>query len=104
MTRPDLARCDSCSDAILWTITARGKRQPVNPDPDAAGNLAVYRDGLGTYRSRGLTADRPAVESYEWQAMPHAATCRRPGPPPNAVAAQRRLRLVRSARPERWRR
>ncbi|MCY0921866.1 MULTISPECIES: hypothetical protein [unclassified Streptomyces] len=101
----DLAACSACDQSILWTITARGRRQAVNPEPAAGGNTAVYRDGLGGYRSRGLTSDRPAAESYEWLAMPHAATCSPAAPPvPNVQAARRRLRLVHDSRTDRWRR
>lgn len=67
--------CRSCQQRVLWTFTERGRRQAVNPDPDPTGNLAVYTDGIGRLRSRGLTADRPTLEGAEWRAMPHAATC-----------------------------
>ncbi|WP_405710024.1 hypothetical protein OG264_15965 [Streptomyces xanthophaeus] len=74
----DVVPCGSCSQPIRWTVTATGRRQAVNAQPNAAGNTAVYRDGVGTLRSRGLNAERPNVESYEWRAMPHAATCAAP--------------------------
>lgn len=50
----------------------------VNASADPAGNTAVYADGVGRYRSRALTEERPSLEAAEWQAMPHAATCTRP--------------------------
>lgn len=33
-------RCRTCGDPIWWLATAAGKRMPVNPAPDPAGNLA----------------------------------------------------------------
>lgn len=98
----DVSRCDSCGQPVRWTVTARGRRQAVDAAPAADGNLAVYRDGVGTYRSRGLTADRPTVESYEWQAMPHAATCRAPQPGRSRSGVQRRQSGVRPARWQGW--
>jgi hypothetical protein len=74
------ARCDHCQAAILWTVTAKGARQAVNPDPDPSGNTAVYTDATGRLRSRQLTTERPSLEHAEWLAMPHAATCRAPRP------------------------
>ncbi|MEV7282854.1 hypothetical protein [Streptomyces sp. NPDC093111] len=74
----DVSSCDSCGERIRWTVTATGKRQAVNADPDLNGNLGVYADGTGRLRSRGLSTERPALEHLEWRAMPHAATCTRP--------------------------
>ena len=71
--------CPTCWQPIRWTITAAGRRMAVNPDPDEGGNTAVYTDGVGTTRSRRITAELPLLP-YEWQAMPHAATCANPRP------------------------
>jgi hypothetical protein len=79
--------CPSCNESIRWAITAAGRRQPVNAEPDEKGNLAVYTDGTGTLRSRVLTADRPTLEHLEWRAMPHVATC--VGPAPRIVPSSR---------------
>lgn len=86
----DVVPCDYCHAPIRWTVTAAGRRMAVNAEPDETGNQAVYADGVGTLRSRALTADRPATDHLEWQAMPHAATCSRPRPrtprrPPRTV-------------------
>ncbi|MFI9005084.1 hypothetical protein [Streptomyces sp. NPDC053541] len=72
--------CPSCGQPIRWAVTAAGRRQALNPDPDAAGNSAAYTDGTGRLRVRALTTERPALEHAEWRAMPHAATCTRPRP------------------------
>jgi hypothetical protein len=95
-------RCSACGQPIRWMITAAGHRQPVNPTPDAAGNLAAYRDAAGTWRCRVPTDEQPRT-GYEHTYMPHAATCqhthhaRRAAPavlPPGvlSLAAYRRTR------------
>ncbi|MYS44080.1 hypothetical protein GTY23_23175 [Streptomyces sp. SID5998] len=76
----DVAQCPSCFARIRWAITARGRRQAVNADPDPKGNLAAHVDHTGTLKVRVLTAERPTLEHAEWQAMPHAATCTSPRP------------------------
>lgn len=85
----DVAICDFCSGRIRWTVTAAGNRQAVNADPNPEGNLAVYTDATGRLRSRGLTKERPTLEHSEWQAMPHAAECKRPVPPRAARPGRR---------------
>lgn len=70
--------CSYCRKPILWTVTTAGRPLAVNPDPDPTGNQAVYRDGAGTLKSRGLSADRPGLDHLEWRAVPHIATCPRP--------------------------
>lgn len=93
--------CRQCWQCVLWTITAAGRRQPVDPNPDPAGRVAVYVDATGRYRSRQLSGDRPTPEHNEALHMAHAATCRppattRPGPP---IPRGRR-----GIRPVRWQR
>ncbi|MGW2580812.1 hypothetical protein ACWCYZ_05645 [Streptomyces virginiae] len=96
----DVTTCASCGQSIRWTITAAGRRQAVNADPNTAGNLAVYRDGIGTLRSRGLTVDRPDVETYEARYMPHAATCT--APPRTGRSGRATPRERSGVRPVRW--
>ncbi|MEU3600904.1 hypothetical protein ABZ714_19595 [Streptomyces sp. NPDC006798] len=76
----DLTPCPRCGRPVLWTVTAAGRRLPVNPGPDPAGNAAVYTDATGRVRSRALTTLRPVPEHAEWRAMPHPATCTNPHP------------------------
>lgn len=98
----NVAPCPSCGQRIRWTVTATGRRQAVNAEPNSGGNTAVYRDGVGTLRSRGLNTERPNVESYEWRAMPHAATCEAPRTGRNGRGAQRQRSGVRPARWQGW--
>lgn len=70
----DRSDCTSCERPIYWAITENAKRQPIDAEPDPAGNLAVYRDALGVLRSRVL-GDGEQPEPWEKRAMPHHATC-----------------------------
>jgi hypothetical protein len=69
-----LGICNPCGQPVRWSVTAAGKRQALNPQPDPAGNVAAYCDGTGTWRSRVPTAELPAA-AHERVFMPHAATC-----------------------------
>ncbi|TXS35130.1 hypothetical protein [Streptomyces sp. t39] len=75
LSEHDVQTCESCGARIRWTVTAAGKPMPVDADPAADGNTAVYADGTGRLRSRGLTRERPVLEHAEWLAKPHFATC-----------------------------
>ncbi|MFJ4189471.1 hypothetical protein [Kitasatospora sp. NPDC089509] len=57
-----------------WTITAAGARLAVDAAPCVLGNIAVYRDGTGTIRSRRPHAELPLLP-YERLHLPHAASC-----------------------------
>lgn len=98
-TEHDVARCERCGARIRWTVTATGKALPVDADPADDGNTAVYADGTGRLRSRGLSKERPTLEHAEWLAMPHFATCA-VKPLPGAPRPTRRRTGV---RPRPWR-
>ncbi|MET4927658.1 hypothetical protein P3L51_35775 [Streptomyces sp. PSRA5] len=74
----DVVRCGLCGARIRWTVTASGAAQSVNADPDPSGNTAVFTDGTGRVRSRGISKERPTLEHAEWLARPHIADCARP--------------------------
>jgi hypothetical protein len=63
--------CRSCGAWIWWLVTAAGKRMPVNPTPDPAGNLAV--NGPGDLRV--LRAGEEPPESGWSRHTSHFATC-----------------------------
>lgn len=75
--------CADCYREVLWTITEAGKRLPVDPEPDATGNAAVYRDGTGTTRSRRPSEELPLM-GWERLHVPHIATCPKKRPAPAA--------------------
>lgn len=68
------AECGECQASVIWAFTPMGKRMPLDPEPNAEGNTAAYRDGTGRWRARVLrTGEQPA--GYERLYMPHFATC-----------------------------
>lgn len=75
VTRP----CEKCKRPIGFALVSNREgrppsRMPLDPQPDPAGNVAVYRDGSGTLVGRVLGKDgRPL--GYERLMMPHFATC-----------------------------
>jgi hypothetical protein len=96
--------CRYCGADVLWAITPKGRRMPVDPEPRPDGNLAVYRDHLGQLRARVVTRSISGEyprEPYERPAMPHAATCpgKKPEPPkrplPDGVVSIGRARDAR---------
>ncbi|MGW6603305.1 hypothetical protein [Streptomyces sp. NPDC055036] len=73
--------CKRCPALICWALTtANGKRQPVDAEPNAAGNLAVSRGADDLLYVRSLTTAHPEIRAGEWRAMPHHATCTNPLP------------------------
>lgn len=40
-----IARCRSCRAEIVWTVTATGKKMPVNVEASDTGNVLVERGG-----------------------------------------------------------
>lgn len=73
----DGATCSSCGAPILWTISPKHQRMPVDPEPVANGNLtlAAHFDGTVVY-SR--------VEPSEGTHVSHFSTC------PDAAEHRRR--------------
>ncbi|MFC7909023.1 hypothetical protein [Streptomyces nigra] len=67
--------CRDCRQPVLWTTTEAGKKLAVDPDPNPAGNTAVWRDGTGAIRSRRPSDELPLC-GWERLHMPHVATCR----------------------------
>lgn len=74
MSRAGIGICRQCGKPVRWTRTEAGKALAVNPEPDADGNTAAYRDGLGAWRSRRPTEELPVLR-WERLYMPHVATC-----------------------------
>lgn len=71
----ELRRCTGCREAVLWvTILGSGKRMPVDPVIENAGNVAVRQDHTGRFVARVLTAD-DRVEVFERLTVSHLATC-----------------------------
>lgn len=78
-TKPKVAICRSCRAHIIWAVTARGVRIPLDAEPNPVkGNMVIELDapegidGPQTWRAR--TADL-LLDSKQDRYMPHHATC-----------------------------
>ena len=72
---PDKTTCRYCGASMQFAITdGRGRKMPIDPGPDPAGNLAVYRDNTGALRARVLGAGE-VPEPHEHRGISHFATC-----------------------------
>lgn len=40
------AQCRSCQAEVIWTVTAKGKRMPVDATPNPAGNVVLVDQGV----------------------------------------------------------
>jgi len=74
ISRHGLSTCSRCKQAIRWSITEAGKRQPLNPEPDPTGNVVARLGAGAVWHSRVPTADLPRA-AFERRFKPHAATC-----------------------------
>ncbi len=90
LSRNGEVTCGDCHGKIRWAINANGNRQAIDAEPNEAGNLGAYTDGVGTLRIRVLTKERPTLEHTEWRAMPHHKTCQERQPLPRALRTSRR--------------
>jgi hypothetical protein len=79
--REKAARCRSCGAVIEWAETPKGKRIPVNYDPDPAGNLWLQDVGPRVIAQPVKKGEEPhaSVPRYtsHFATCPHAASFRR---------------------------
>lgn len=61
-----------CGAPLRWGLTTSGKRIPLNPVPDPAGNVIFERVGVDI-RARILTGPDMPAQVEAW--MPHWNTC-----------------------------
>lgn len=73
--------CSACARPILWAVTAKGKFQPLDPEPDDAGNLRLLEEWVATRKGalQRVVVVKPGATlefgdtGERW--MPHHATC-----------------------------
>ncbi|MEU9199439.1 hypothetical protein [Streptomyces sp. NPDC048332] len=94
--RHHITTCRRCHAPICWALTtANGKRQPLDAEPTAEGNVAAMQGPDGLLYVRSVTVARPEIRPGEWQAMPHHATCSSPPPRRSSGTGQRQRSGVR---------
>lgn len=83
--RPDEAFCSACGAPIRWAVTARGKNQPLDYDPNPEGNIRLRADYRQTrYGVSQACEVVPFLEQLELGREPveryiaHFATCANP--------------------------
>jgi len=65
----DTGTCRSCGATIVWAITAKGRRMPLDPDPIPGGNVTLHEDGAVTVNP----ATDPETEVLGY--VTHFVTC-----------------------------
>lgn len=71
--------CDRCGLQIGWVTTVEGRRMPIDPEPNEAGNVIVRRQGRGgKLIAEVLNRSKPRPQGVAF--MPHFATCGKPAP------------------------
>ena len=75
-------KCRHCGASIIWTVTRRGKRRPVDALPHVAGTLQVVFHETGqSPDSLDLAPELRAEAEYGSLYVAHMATCTRNQPP-----------------------
>ena len=73
------AKCSACGAAIVWAVTAKGKRMPVDPEPVVGGNLVLELAGSGAIvrvQTAAEKAEAAAVgKVLGTRYVSHFATC-----------------------------
>ncbi len=71
----EVRACGSCRAPVIWTVTHKGKRMPVDAEPAENGNVRLRRDGermIAEYPGR----EHPALfEDDGKRYLSHFASC-----------------------------
>lgn len=71
--------CRTCGRPVIWTKTEKGTPQPIDPEPNAAGNTVLHLGDDGDVHSMVLKKADVALRERAIAAnelfMPHHATC-----------------------------
>ena len=80
MTSYPTTPCGSCKQPVIWTVTDKSKRMPVDAQPTADGTVALTVDG-SQVRSRVVEAKfrfgRKDLHKAHFSSCPQANTWRR---------------------------
>lgn len=81
---PPVVKCRSCGAPIIWAITERGKRIPLDAEPNnAKGNMILVPWGKSSLQTGGAPevtswearVVAPLLDANQTRYMPHHATC-----------------------------
>jgi hypothetical protein len=68
-----MPKCRSCGAEIIWSLTASGKKTPLDKEPDRFSGTVYYRGGYAKYLS-GADLDE-ARRRGDLLYVPHWANC-----------------------------
>ena len=101
--------CADCAAPIVWAVTDRGERMPIDLEPRPGGGWELFAEYFpdgepvepGVHRARPRPDERPASSPAWW---PHWATCSRRRRPPRRRGAALELLLgqLRALRGRKW--
>ena len=69
-------KCRSCGAPIIWTVTSKGKRMPVDAKPVEGGNVRLDQDLLGNTVA-SIVPDGTGDRVSHFATCPEAARWRR---------------------------
>lgn len=74
------SRCSKCHAPILWALTVNDKPQPLDAEPNDAGNLRLLDEFIATDRGvvQRVVVVKPGTMEFGDSGaryMPHHATC-----------------------------
>lgn len=75
-----MSTCDSCGAEIIWTITQKGKRMPVDATPIApngSGNVLITEGFLDDTPRSMVTDDGAGTHTSHFATCPNAAKHRK---------------------------
>jgi len=80
MSEYAITQCRSCKRAVIWAVTERGKRIPLDAEPNVKGNVVLSTLGAPENDSpNGPTVYAkvvpPLFSAGQVRYMPHHATC-----------------------------
>ena len=70
-----MSECRTCGEPIVWVMTENGRRMPLNPDPNPAGNIIFVEDADGHPVTHQLHRGEDPGDADRF--VPHFATCSR---------------------------
>ena len=86
--------CQSCGQAVRWTVTVNGRRMPLDPLPHPRGNVELRP--LGSQLTAFVHANSELPLQVDRAYRAHAATC--PNRRPPTAAPAKVTQLVRTCR------
>lgn len=75
-----MAQCASCKADVLWVVTERGKRMPLDTKPDPQGNIVLGQDDLVEHRQVAYVrppGTYPIMYRSHFVTCPHAPAWRK---------------------------